>query len=424
MEIIDVTLNPNDMGSGNALSNGNLTVVNTSSGSGIRATHGKSFGKWYWEVKFDSGDRSCYVGISNKNFTITSTSTSDTNWRAYYGVNGALVPQGSGSFNTAWNVGNIIGIALDLDNGTLEFYKNGVSMGISHTNIKELGEVYPTLSSNSTSSKNITMNFGATPFAYNVPIGFYPYNINVVNKILISSEDEYYSVIPEAMGTETAVPQMTSNTTPSGRVFASSVYNTTSYDAWKAFNRFDENEGFVSANGSGGIGHLGYEFEKPILIFKYVVRSGAHTTYLHELPKDWTFEGSNDGINWTVLDTQVSQIWTTVNTDKEYFIDISKIDSYKIYRLNWTANNRANYTAVNELKMFEYTPPKLSTLPNQSEQTFINHGMNKDISIDLTTSKISEQRYIVQDNSQLSSGKVFKQKIDTTKVTIKRAMIE
>lgn len=423
MEILNVTLNPNDMGSGNTLSNGNLTTTSIANPSVIRATHSKTSGKWYWEVKFDSGSNSFFIGVANKLFPVSSFTSGDTRWRGYYGGTGHIFPQ-SNTYGTALAIGDIVSIALDLDNGTLEFYKNGVSMGISHTNVKQLGEVYPVFESNTTTSKTVTFNFGTRPFSYNVPSGFLAYNLEPSHKILISSEDEYYSVIPEVMGTETAVPKMTSNTTPSGRVFASSVYNTTSYDAWKAFNRFDENEGFVSANGSGGIGHLGYEFEKPILIFKYVVRSGAHTTYLHELPKDWTFEGSNDGINWTVLDTQVSQIWTTVNTDKEYFIDISKIDSYKIYRLNWTANNRANYTAVNELKMFEYTPPKLSILPNQSEQTFINHGMNKDISIDLTTSKISEQRYIVQDNSQLSSGKVFKQKIDTTKVTIKRAMIE
>ncbi|MNC57382.1 hypothetical protein D3C75_1070400 [compost metagenome] len=125
-----------------------------------------------------------------------------------------------------------------------------------------------------------------------------------------------------------------------------------------------------------------------------------------------------------MLDTRTRTSWTTINTDKEYIIDISKIDSYKMYRLNWTANNGANFTAVNELKMFEYTPPKLSILPNQSEQNFIKHGMNKDTSIDLTTSKILERRYIVQGNSQLGSGKVFKQKIDTTKIPIRNAIIE
>ncbi len=143
------------------------------------------------------------------------------------------------------------------------------------------------------------------------------------------------------------------------------------------------------------------------------------------MPKDWTFEGSNDDENWAVLDTQVNQIWTTANTDKDYTIDINKIGSYKMYRLNWTANNNisTSNSIVNEFKMFEYTLPKLFELPNQSEQNFLNYGMSKDTSINLSKSKILERRYIVQDNAQLGSGKVFKQKIDTTKIPIKKASI-
>ncbi|MGG0822964.1 SPRY domain-containing protein [Paenibacillus turicensis] len=421
MEINPVTLNPSDMGSSIVLSNENLTMT-ISSSTAVRATHGKTYGKWYWEVKLDSGHASIFIGVSNKTENITFL-VGSTNWRSYYGGSGKKYPENV-SFNNAWAVGNIIGVALDLDNGTLEFYKNGVSMGVSHTNVKELGEVYPTFRGDSGNTTRLTANFGATPFTYNMPSGFKAYTMYPSHKILISYGDEHYSIIPEVYATETAVPQMTSNTTPSGRAFSSSVYNTTNYDAWRAFNRFDDYEGFVSANGSGGIGYLGYEFEKQIMIFKYIVRSGAHTTYLHELPKDWTFEGSNDGVNWDVLDTQTSKSWTAINTDKEYIIDISKIDNYKMYRLNWTANNGANFTAVNELKMFEYTPPKLSALPNQSEQNFINYGMKKDSSIDLTTSKILERRYIVQDNVELGSGKVFKQRIDISKIPIRSAVIE
>lgn len=428
MEILNVTLNPNDMGSGNTLSNGKLTIVSITNPSAVRATHGKTAGKWYWEIKFDAGNNTVsnafFIGVANKLFSVSSfNGATDIRWRVYYGNNGNKYPEAS-AYGTVLAIGDVVGVALDVDNGTLEFYKNGVSMGISHTNVKELGEVYPVLGSNTTASKTVTFNFGARPFSYNVPNGFLAYNNEPSHKILISYGDEHYSIIPEVYATETAVPQMTSNTTPSGRAFSSSVYNTTNYDAWRAFNRFDDYEGFVSANGSGGIGYLGYEFEKQIMIFKYIVRSGAHTTYLHELPKDWTFEGSNDGVNWDVLDTQTSKSWTAINTDKEYIIDISKIDNYKMYRLNWTANNGANFTAVNELKMFEYTPPKLSALPNQSEQNFINYGMKKDSSIDLTTSKILERRYIVQDNVKLGSGKVFKQRIDISKIPIRSAVIE
>jgi|GEM_PF-2757516 len=190
MAIIPVTLNASDMGSGNTLSNGNLTLTNTIFDSGIRATHGKTKGKWYWEVKLNNGAINAYVGVSNKSFSVSSTVNSSPSWRGYFGFNGNKAPEQL-SYGTAWAIGNTIGVALDLDNGTLEFYKNGVSMGISHSNLKELGEIYPTLTSSSSSTKSISINFGASPFIYNIPNGFKSYNNEMVNKLLIYNSQSY-----------------------------------------------------------------------------------------------------------------------------------------------------------------------------------------------------------------------------------------
>lgn len=408
------------MGSGITLSNGNLSFSSVTPRQAVRATHGKSSGKWYWEVKLDSGATPNVIGVSNKSFP-HSYSDSSPYWRSLYAALGNKFPENV-TYGTAWVVGDIIGVALDLDDGTLEFYKNGVSMGISHTNVKELGEVYPTIATMNTNAKTITFNFGEKPFAYNIPPEFNAYNIGLSHKILISSEDEYYSVVPEVMGTETTIPQMISNTAPRGRAFASSEQG--SYYAYRAFNSVSATS-FVTINGSGGIGYLGYEFVNHVKIGKYVIQvDTANSTTTSTAPKDWTFEGSNDGVNWNELDTQVNQIWAVSEKNREYAIDIGKIRAYTMYRLNWTDNNGYLYTTIQLLQLYEYTLGKLITLPNQSEQTFINHGMDKDTSIDLTTSKILERRYIVQDNAELGSGRVFKQKIDTTKIPIKNVIIE
>ncbi|PIH59771.1 discoidin domain-containing protein [Paenibacillus sp. LK1] len=147
--------------------------------------------------------------------------------------------------------------------------------------------------------------------------------------------------------TDNLIPIMTSMTTPSGRAFSSS-YATSGNNADKAFDNSDV-YGYVSGNGS--VGHIGYEFVNPVRIGKYIVRS-LSATYFPHMPKNWTFEGSDDGMNWTVLDTQINQTWTTVNTDKEYIIDYSKAKRFKMYRLNWTANNGGPQVVINELKMF------------------------------------------------------------------------
>lgn len=174
MEILNVTLNRNDMGSGITLSNGNLTTTISTLASGIRATHGRSTGKWYWEAKLDSGNRGSFIGVSNNALSMKSISYNSLNWRSVYS-GGAKYPEVT-SYGKGWEIGDIIGVALDLDNGTLEFYKNGSSMGISHTNVKELGEVYPILASGVQNSITVTFNFGLAPFSYQIPHKYYSYD--------------------------------------------------------------------------------------------------------------------------------------------------------------------------------------------------------------------------------------------------------
>ncbi len=240
-------------------------------------------------------------------------------------------------------------------------------------------------------------------------------------KFLLSLNNKRYSIVPDYSEAETLIPKMTSNITPSGRAFASSIYNS-SYDAWRAFDQIDNNEGFASAFGSGGIGYLGYEFVKPVIVGKYGVRSMNGLSHLSKMPRDWTFEGSNDGVEWLVLDKQINQTWTAINTDKEYVIN-NKIP-FKMYRLNWTANNGfISYTDINELTMFEYIPGTLIYLESGSESNFLNYGLDKNQTINLT-SENTRINYVAQKNVLLGSGKVIKQSIDSFKTSIKKVAIE
>jgi hypothetical protein len=54
-------------------------------------------------------------------------------------------------------------------------------------------------------------------------------------------------------------------------------------------------------------------------------------------PKDWQFQGSNDGSAWTTLDTQSNQAFTYRFHSNTY--PIASPGSYRYYRLNVTANN-------------------------------------------------------------------------------------
>ncbi|OME44718.1 hypothetical protein BSK59_33200 [Paenibacillus odorifer] len=221
-----------------------------------------------------------------------------------------------------------------------------------------------------------------------------------------------------------ATPKMTSNITPSGIAFSESYFNV-NFEPWKVFNQIDDGEGYASGNGSGGKGFLGYQFPSAVVIAKYVIRSMTGSNHLDKMPKDWYFEGSNDSTNgtdgtWVVLDSRTSQIWTTITTDKEYII--SNPQSFKTYRLRWTANNGvATYTDINELMMYSYTPytPSIpsswksisTTLP--SVDTFKSEGISDLSILDRKPTTFT----FPMDNDGVSGtvlgrGKVFKEKVD------------
>jgi hypothetical protein len=112
------------------LSNGNTTIQTGSSQySPSSSTLGVSSGKWYWEVEYDAlsgGSDVAYVGVLSQ-FATNSTTSLGTNANDYgYYVNGNYYNNNTGTaYGTTYTTGDIIGVALDLDNNKLYFSKNG-----------------------------------------------------------------------------------------------------------------------------------------------------------------------------------------------------------------------------------------------------------------------------------------------------------
>ncbi|BFH70107.1 hypothetical protein J27TS7_28490 [Paenibacillus dendritiformis] len=189
MGIIDVTWDTVNKGSDVILSNANLTAKVPNYKNTVRATHGKHYGRWYWEITI-SVYNWLLIGIVNKNAYINMSNGSTPDVR-YYRENGYRHPEAT-PYGETFDVGDTISVLLDLESGTLEFWKNGASQGISHTNIKTMGEVFPAVSAPQSASKEstVTANFGATPFKYKVPLGFLPYQTQ--EKVLVLSNGVYW----------------------------------------------------------------------------------------------------------------------------------------------------------------------------------------------------------------------------------------
>jgi hypothetical protein len=128
------TLNPLDnYYAGNTFSEGNLEIAQGTSGPYTynSSTISISSGKWYSEflmVDDDRGSGYILTGISSVYPDATTDELGDNaNAWAYYGNTGNYWNNNSGtSYGNTYTEGDLIGVALDLENNNLYFSKNGV----------------------------------------------------------------------------------------------------------------------------------------------------------------------------------------------------------------------------------------------------------------------------------------------------------
>ncbi len=177
--------------------------------------------------------------------------------------------------------------------------------------------------------------------------------IMLISSINIYAADQY---------TENLIPQMTSNTSPSG--IASAGESWTNTPAWKAF---DKNVNYYDTDHHAWgttktYGWLAYEFSTPQIITKYTI---VNTIGASLLPKNWTFEAW-DGTQWIVLDTRTN-ISNWVSNVKQEFT-FNNVTAYNKYRINISANNGSTSNTVNlsisELEMMGSVSPTISIPSN------------------------------------------------------------
>lgn len=167
------TLNPLKNGA-LTVTNGNLTVTGTAATTGtVVASMGVTSGKWYWEYTVGSTDQNSMIGICTDAVTLTSYIGFDAYGWGYYGVNGNKYNNSTPlAYGASYTNGDIIGVALDADSGTLTFYKNNTSQGTAYTGLTS-GPYFPAFGdSGSAATPTGSFNFGQRPFSYTPPTGF------------------------------------------------------------------------------------------------------------------------------------------------------------------------------------------------------------------------------------------------------------
>jgi len=169
---------PTDTTGGLTVSEGNLRVASTvAQTGGSRGAVGVSSGKWYWEMTANVTTAGIIsVGIAGSNSTNQvnpSLSVVYNNFNGNKQINGGP----SVAYGATFTTGDVIGVALDIDAGTLTFYKNNVSQGLAETGLTGSYSAW-VQDGGGDRAMDAYFNFGQRPFTYTPPAGFRALNTN------------------------------------------------------------------------------------------------------------------------------------------------------------------------------------------------------------------------------------------------------
>lgn len=78
-----------------------------------------------------------------------------------------------------WRSGDIVAVCLNMDDGTIEYYRNGTALGEAFKDIERGAGIalFPAVSL--AFNDSITINFGGSPFRHPVP-EYSPLQVNVL----------------------------------------------------------------------------------------------------------------------------------------------------------------------------------------------------------------------------------------------------
>ncbi|USX23646.1 alginate lyase family protein [Oxalobacteraceae bacterium OTU3REALA1] len=175
-----------------------------------------------------------------------------------------------------------------------------------------------------------------------------------VDKSVANGTTYYYTVVADnAAGSSAASPEDSATPVrPMVNVATGGTVSDNSNNPANSSRAFDQNSG-TSWFHTGTTGWIRYDIGHTETVRRYTLISPGDLAPRD--PKDWQFQGSNDGLAWTTLDTQTNQAFATRLKLQSY--TVANPGAYRYYRLNITANNGdATFLALAEFGLFANRP--------------------------------------------------------------------
>ena len=202
------TFNPVDPGQGSSvtLSNGNMDITTATGSSTTYANFViPKTGKWFMEATMTNNGPN-YAPIIQATNYIGMTTYTYTNSNLRYYINGEKRLDGTwSSYGATFTQNDVIGVAVDVDNNQVTFYKNGASQGaISFTFASGVDYFFAASDGSSFGSGAYSWNFGQRPFVYTQPTGFKTIcSANLPEPTILLPNEHFNTVIYSGDGNST-----------------------------------------------------------------------------------------------------------------------------------------------------------------------------------------------------------------------------
>ena len=187
----------NGNGNDSTIEKGGLHVDTASSSTDCLANIGiPQSGKWFFEAKMtelnSEGSSTGWIGVASSRPTSTSQPRV-----AYYGYTGdKWIDNTSSTYGNTYTANDVIGVAVNMDDSEITFYKNGTSQG-TITSWRVTGNQYFFMvgDGGSAGSTEYELNFGQKDFLHSMPAGYKILTVKNIAALTIKDPTKYFEVM-------------------------------------------------------------------------------------------------------------------------------------------------------------------------------------------------------------------------------------
>ena len=171
------------------LSDGNLKFVGDA-GTNVRALGTMAFpqtGKWYFEVTVGNSND------TNIGMSIQGASGASGTAAAYFDNGNIDYGDGQNPLGDTYTTNDVIGVAVDMDTQSVEWFKNNVSQDSGSLVLNSYDRVMPVMGDSGTADASaVTGDFGQHGFTFTPPTGFKALNARNLPDPLILTPEKYF----------------------------------------------------------------------------------------------------------------------------------------------------------------------------------------------------------------------------------------